>query len=77
MTRPDFLKLIDELLDKEPGTVQGGEPLAENGWDSLAVISFIALMDEHFSVAVSPVELAKCARVEDLVSLMGTHLQAV
>ena len=74
MTKSGFLELIDELLEKEPGTLKGPELLEDNDWDSLSVISFIALVDEHFGFTVSPSELAKCVSVEDLVSLLNGHL---
>lgn len=75
MPESEFLKFIDELMEKDPGTLKGPELLEENGWDSLSVISFIALVDEHFGFTVSPAELAKCTRVEDLVSLVSGRLQ--
>jgi len=75
MSRSDFLKLVDELMEKEPGTLAGPESLEEHGWDSLSVISFIALVDEQFGFTVPPVELAKCTRVDDLLALVGGRLQ--
>jgi acyl carrier protein len=73
MERNESLRSLDELMDLEPGTLTGGEVLAElGGWSSLAVIGFIALADEH-GVAVSPVSITKCKTVDELVRLVGAE----
>lgn len=74
MNKSDFLKLIDELLEKDPGTLHGPETLVDEGWDSLGVVSFIALVDEHFGFTVAPRDLAKCVIVDDLVVLVGPKI---
>jgi acyl carrier protein len=74
MTRAEFLLQIDELLEQTPGTLQGPESLVDNNWDSLCIVSFIALVDEHFGYTVPPKQLAKCETVEDLVTLLGERI---
>jgi len=75
MTRAEFLGLLDEITEAKPGTVKGTEQLTElEGWDSLAVVSFIAVVDEHFGVTLSAEKLQKCRSVDDLVSLLPAAL---
>jgi acyl carrier protein len=69
-----FLPLLDELLELEPGTVEGDSRLEDVGWNSLAVVGFIALVDENFGIAMSPPAIAKCETARDLTSLLGEHL---
>jgi acyl carrier protein len=63
--------LLDELLELPAGTLKGPERLEDlEHWDSLAMVSFIALADEHFEVAVSPRLFANCNTVDDLLGLI-------
>ena len=72
MTKKDFFALLDELLENDPGTIRGGETLAGmSRWDSLAVIGFIALLDQHFALSVPAVRIMDCKTVDDLAALVG------
>lgn len=72
MSRSEFLAKIDELLELPAGTLRGPEKLEElENWNSLAVVGFIGLADEHFGVTLAPRLLAGCATVDDLVKLAG------
>ena len=78
MERNEFLLLLDELLELEPGTVKGSETLdGLEGWNSLAVISFMALVDEHFGISVQPRQIAACTTVTDLMGLLGDRIGQV
>lgn len=77
MRREEFLREMDEMLELEPGTLKGPEALADlDGWDSLAVISFIALTDEKLDTVIDGESLAKAATVDDLLGLLGDRLTA-
>ncbi len=77
MKRDEFLLSLDELIDLEPGTLKGAEPLdGLEGWNSLAIIGFIALLDERLSLAVSPSRIAGCRTINDLISLAGERIVA-
>ena len=65
-----LLQSLDHLVRLPQGTLKGPEPLNDlDGWDSLAVIEYIALVDEQFGVDVAPDKIRKCKRVQDLVDL--------
>ena len=75
MNKSEFLKAIDEVIEADPGTLQGPEELANvSEWNSLAVLGFIAMVDERFSVTVSAKRLAACKTVNDLVGLLGDRV---
>lgn len=77
MDRKEFLLALDEMLELDEGTLTGTEILDElEAWDSLAVISFIALVDEHFNVVVEGEKLASATTVADLLALAGLNVQA-
>jgi len=75
MHRNEFLLLLDELLELEPGTVKGSETLDSfEGWNSLAVISVMALVDEYFGVSLQPRQIAGCSTIADLMGLLGDQI---
>ncbi len=77
MTKADFLRELDEMLELAPGTLSGDEVLAEvDGWDSLAVISFIALVDEKLNLVVEGEKLARAKTVADLLDIAGVTVAA-
>ena len=60
---------IDKLLELPRGTLKGPERLHElEQWNSLAMISFIALADTNNRVNVSASQLLACSTVSDLLS---------
>ena len=70
MERPQFLSLIDELLELPPGTLTGDEILEGlDDWNSLAVIGFMAVANELYGVILSPKNIAACKTVNDLLEL--------
>lgn len=72
MSRQDFLTSLHELLELDLGTLTGAEALQGlEAWNSLAVISFIAMVDEEFGVTLSAEKLRACQTVDDLVALLG------
>jgi acyl carrier protein len=75
MEKKRFYLLLDELLENDPGTISGGEQLqAFARWDSLAVIGFIALIDQHFNMSVPASQILDCKSVADLAGLVGDRL---
>jgi acyl carrier protein len=70
MTKAEFYAELESMLEMEPGTIKGNEALTDlPGWDSMAVISFIALTDSKLGVLVSPTALASSRTVGDLIKL--------
>jgi acyl carrier protein len=75
MTKTQFYCLLDELLELDSGTIKGDELLsALPKWDSLALMGFIALIDQHFGLIIPAVRIAECKTVEDLTLLVGDRI---
>lgn len=76
MTKVEFYSELEALIEQEAGSIQGAERLAElGGWDSMAVLSFIAFADSKLGEAVAPAALASCGSVQDLVNLFPGKIQ--
>ncbi len=68
--------MIDKLLAKPPGTVQGPEVLADLPvWDSLAAIGFVAMLDDTLGITLPSGRIQSCETVADLVALAGGQVQ--
>ena len=76
MKKAAFLNLLDELIEVKPGTIKGDEVLANiEEWDSLAVVGFIAIVDQNFGVTLSATNLKGCRTIPDLIALLPTPLE--
>lgn len=70
MTKAEFYTELEELLEIKRGTIQGKETLRDlPGWDSMAVLSIIAMADEKLDEVVPANALAECKTVLDLANL--------
>ncbi len=76
MTRHEFLRLVEEALEADPSTISGDETLEALDWDSLATLTFLALVDDRCELALAPKEIVRCKTVADLVGLMGDKVEA-
>ena len=75
MTHQEFYRLIDQLIEAEPGTIKGGEQLADlPAWDSLVIVGFIASMDKNLNATISITKLVEAKSVDDLVQLVASHV---
>lgn len=73
--KKDFLLSLDELIEADPGTLTGAEMLqGMDSWNSLAVVGFIALVDEQFGITLSPNQIAKSKTVDELMALLGDRI---
>lgn len=68
MDLKDKLSLIAQALDAEPEALKPETKLEElEEWDSLAVVSVIAMLDKHFSVRLRPNDIKSLVTVEDIL----------
>jgi acyl carrier protein len=71
MDTKTFCAKLDEVLDVPAGTVQPGQALdGLEGWDSVAVLAFIAMADAECGVAVPANAIPECRTVDDLLNLI-------
>jgi len=63
-----ILRLIEESMEADENTIALGQPL---DWDSIAVVTFMALVDERLNKTVSADRLNKCETVDEVVELLA------
>ena len=64
------LELVEYVLDFEPGELNGAEVLEDIGWDSVTVMSFVAIVKKKVGVDLNPADVVRCESVSDLITLI-------
>jgi acyl carrier protein len=68
-----FLQIVSEALEKEIQNIQITDHFKEyEEWDSLAILSIMALIEENFGTTISRDNLNKCQTLEDLFKIVTT-----
>lgn len=71
MTNQEKLHLLEELLDIEKDTLNEDTVLEElEQWDSIAVITTIAMLDSQFGIIATSEEVKGFITVKDIMSKM-------
>lgn len=71
MTNEKKMELLAEILDVDASELTPEMELASFEWDSVAILSFIAMMDESFGKTMKGAEIKKFVKVQDALSVMG------
>lgn len=72
MNKTEFINQIADILEIEPLNLSGTEVLEEIGnWDSLSIISFVAMVDTELKIIVDPEKLKNAKTINDLIELVG------
>jgi acyl carrier protein len=66
----EFYEGLAEILEVEVDEINPEFPLEDGGWDSLAIVSTIALIDDVYDVTVHPDKLGECKTVGDIERLV-------
>jgi acyl carrier protein len=69
----EFYEGLAEILEVDVDDINPEFALEEGGWDSLAVVSTIALIDDVYDVTVHPERLGDCATVGDIEKLVAAE----
>lgn len=71
MTIEQKLAMLEEMMELDEGALTVDADLSNlDEWDSLALLSFMALMDDEFGRTVTGKEVKECKTVKDLVDMM-------
>ena len=71
MEKTHKIELLAEILDQDPEDIKEDMALEEiDEWDSLAILSFIAMMDEEFEKEVSGATIKSLITISDVLALM-------
>ena len=73
-----FYEGVAEIFEVDAGAISSAFPLHTDdvAWDSLAIVSMIALVDECFNAMLDGTELAECKTIADVEALIAQDGQA-
>jgi len=72
VNKKEFLAELEDILEVDEGTLSFDQQVSElEDWDSLAVISFIAMADENFDVILDGEQLLGVRTIDDLYALVA------
>ena len=72
MTEKEKIELLEEMLELDEGTLSPETVLADlDEWDSIAAISFIALVDDEFDKSVKGADIRGFVTVSDALAVMN------
>lgn len=76
MTRTDFLKEFAEILCIDPAELNPETELrALEGWDSVAYLSTVVLIDDRLGIALRPEVLRAWVTVADALAVLDSRLE--
>jgi acyl carrier protein len=72
MEKSKFLGKLEALMEADAGSLTEQTVLKDTaGWDSMAIMGFIALADEELGMTPDPKAINACKTVADLLKLAG------
>lgn len=74
MNRTELLLAFENSLEEPPaaGTIKGDELCNElDGWNSLAVLSFISGINKQYGITLPPAQIFACRKVDDVIDLVA------
>jgi len=66
-----LLEGLPEILEVDRGSLSPEFLLANGNWDSVAILSTIALIDSSYGITVSADELWECKTIDDIRELIS------
>jgi acyl carrier protein len=76
MNKNEFFHKIEEIIEAAPGSVAEQTNLGDlDGWDSLAIMGFITMMDEDLGIIPEAKAVKACRTAADLLALAGSAVE--
>lgn len=71
MTNQEKLNLLEEIMDLEEGALKEDMLLSNiDEWDSISLLSFMAMMDDEFGKVVKGKDIKEKKYVSELLEMM-------
>lgn len=68
-----ILDELAEIFELDISEISSDLPLVNVSWDSLAIISIIAMVDEKYNKLLSGDDLIKCQKINDIIFLIESN----
>ena len=75
MSKQEFYRLIEGIIEAPAGTIRGDVPLAGfSAWDSMALVGLIAALDKHLGITVPARDLVAAKTADEIAALAGDKI---
>jgi acyl carrier protein len=74
MDRVAFVTKLTAALERPAGSLSEASSLDVKGWDSIELVSVIAMVDEELGVSVSGEDLGTCNTVAALLDMLAAKV---
>jgi acyl carrier protein len=71
MTQQEKITAIEQIFEVEPGSISGETVLETLQWDSMSMLSVIALANEHFHKRISGTQIKAFKTVNDIMEVLS------
>jgi len=71
MNEKDFIALLEETVEVDPGTIALDDSLDSYDWDSLSLLGFISAIDTRLNVALDAEKLSAAETPSDLLTIVN------
>ena len=65
------IEILAEVFDRDAGEIKPETRLDEIGWDSMAMLSVIAMAKTRFGTKVTGAQLREFVTVQDILDVLG------
>ena len=77
MTRDEFLRDLEDMMEVTSGSLTGNEALRDlEEWDSMQMLSFMAMVNDRFGFVLEGAAVNTTTTVDDLLNLVDDHFTA-
>ena len=70
MTQTEKIESLEELFERDSGTITPETSLDTLAWDSMAMLSLIALVNTQFNRRLPGADLRKMKTIQDILNVM-------
>ena len=70
MNEEEKLEVLADIFDCDKGDISPDKPLDELGWDSMSMLSVIAMAKSRFNRKVPGAEIRAFVTVQDILDIM-------
>ena len=72
MERAEFYQMVEEITGADSGSINDDTVLKGlEGWDSLAIVQFVATVDERLGVIIPVKQITTCITMSDLAKIFS------
>ena len=76
MKRSEIIPELENVLGIETGVIQEESKIADvPQWDSMAILSFIAFVEDQFGLVLDGDQIAKATTFKELFDLLEEHFE--